>query len=77
MTLLFAFFYIKLLLQLSFSKTFITLIFVRIYYCYCCYYDTIICIILYQTIIAIIFFETYYFDYYVFITLSPLLQLWR
>ncbi len=54
------YFYIKLLLPLSFSKTIITLISVRIYYFYYCYYLTIICIILYQTIISIIFFETYY-----------------
>jgi hypothetical protein len=39
------FFYIKLFLQLSFSKTIITLISVRIYYFYYCYYLTIICII--------------------------------
>ena len=37
----------------------------------------LLALFLYQTIIAIICFETYYFDYSVFITLSPLLQLWR
>ena len=37
----------------------------------------LLALFLYQTIIAIIFFESYYFDYSVFITLSPLLQLWR
>ena len=37
----------------------------------------LLALFLYQSIIAIIFFETYYFDYSVFITLSPLLQLWR
>ena len=54
------YFYIKLLLLLSFSKTFITLIFVRIYYCYYCYYDTII---------GIIFVSNYYCYYFFWILL--------
>ncbi len=38
-------FYIKLLWLLSFSKTIITLFFIRVYYFDYCYYHTIICII--------------------------------
>ncbi len=36
----------------------------------------LLALFLYQTITAIIFFETYYFDFSVFTSLSPLLQLW-
>ena len=49
------YFNIKLLLLLSFSKTVLTLFSVRIYCCYYCYSDTIICIIYIKLLLLLSF----------------------